>query len=62
MKNISRAIKLLRTTHNLKQQELVKITGLSKSYICDIEKGSTPSLDKLSKIGTAFSVKLVKYL
>lgn len=59
MGNIGRAIKLLRATHNWKQLDLAKATGLSKSYICELERGNaTPSLDKLSTIGAAFDVKV----
>ncbi|BAZ18314.1 transcriptional regulator (plasmid) [Calothrix sp. NIES-4071] len=59
MKNIGRAIKLLRTTHNLKQHDLAKTTSLSKSYICELENNNaTPSLDKLFKIGAVFNVKV----
>lgn len=58
MKNIGKAIKLLRATHSWKQQDLAKATGLSKSYICQLENNNaTPSLDKLFKICAAFNIK-----
>ncbi|BDA76075.1 transcriptional regulator (plasmid) [Calothrix sp. PCC 7716] len=59
MKNIGKAIKLLRQTHNLKASEFAKVTGLSKSYISEIENGyNNPSLDKLSVIAKALSINV----
>lgn len=59
MKNIGKAVKLLRQTHNLKQKDLAKITGLSKAYISEIENARTiPSLDAFSKIAMTFEIKV----
>lgn len=40
------------------QLELARITGLSNTYICDIEKGrTTPSIETLEKISKGLHMK-----
>ena len=39
MSNLSRALKLVRTYHNLNQKEMAEKLEISNSYLCEIEKG-----------------------
>lgn len=50
-------VKYLRQAHNLSFQELSEKTGLSISYLHDIEKGKKyPKVDKISSLANAFEV------
>jgi transcriptional regulator with XRE-family HTH domain len=52
---ISRALKLIRTYHNVKQTDLAKRLGLSPSHLSEIEKGIKPvSYDLLEKYAQVF--------
>jgi|GEM_PF-6569923 len=50
-------VRYLRQQQNLSYQELAKATGLSTSYLNDIEKGKRyPKPDKISHLANAFGV------
>lgn len=52
-----RALKLLRTYHQLTQIELAKRLGISNSYLSEIEKGDkAPGLDLLNKYAEVFKM------
>lgn len=54
---LNRALKLLRTYHQLKQIELAKRLGVSNSYLSEIETGlKTPGVDLLEKYGEVFKM------
>ncbi|ADI30561.1 helix-turn-helix transcriptional regulator [Methylotenera versatilis] len=54
---LNRALKLLRTYHQLSQTELAIKLEVSNSYLCEIEKGvKSPSLDLLAKYGVVFKM------
>jgi transcriptional regulator with XRE-family HTH domain len=60
---LSRALKLLRTFHQLNQNELAKILGISNSYLSEIESGNKkPSLELLNKYSLAFKVPVSSIL
>ena len=51
------ALKLIRNFEGLSLNEAAKKTGLSKSYISEIENGQkNPTLDAIEKFSNAFSV------
>jgi transcriptional regulator with XRE-family HTH domain len=57
--SLARKIHELRKAKNLTLDELASETGSSKSYIWELEKGSSrPTVDKISKIATALGVTL----
>lgn len=52
---LNRALRLLRTYHQLSQLELAKKLGLSNSYLSEIETGlKAPSIDILQKYSELF--------
>lgn len=54
-----RALRLLRTYHQLSQQDLAKKLEVSNSYLSEIEKGiKTPTIDLLQKYSTVFKMPL----
>ena len=54
---LNRALKLLRTYHQLKQIELAKRLGISNSYLSEIESGvKTPGLELLDKYAEVFKM------
>ncbi|MDQ1817747.1 helix-turn-helix transcriptional regulator [Massilia sp. CCM 9210] len=54
---INRALKMLRTYHQIKQIELAKRLGVSNSYLSEIETGvKTPSVDLLGKYAEIFKM------
>lgn len=54
---LNRALKLLRTYHQLKQVELARLLGVSSSYLSEIESGlKTPGLDLLNKYAEIFKM------
>ena len=56
---ISERLKALRKQHGLKLREISKETGLSVSYISDIERGRTmPSLETCGKLAEVYGVSL----
>lgn len=56
--NIGEKIKLLRHLKGFRQEDLAKKTGLTQSYISNIEKGAEPSIKTLSKIANALGMTL----
>lgn len=54
---LNRALRLLRTYHQLTQVELAKRLGISNSYLSEIESGDkTPQLDLLEKYSEIFKM------
>ena len=61
---LHRALRLLRTYHQLSQVELAKRLGISNSYLSEIEKGDNkePSLELLSKYAQIFKMPVSSIL
>lgn len=60
---LNRALKLLRTYHQLTQVELAKRLGISNSYLSEIESGDkTPPLDLLEKYSGIFKMPMSSIL
>lgn len=60
---LNRALKLLRTYHQLKQIELAKRRGVSNSYLSEIETGlKTPGVDLLGKYAEIFKMPVSSIL
>jgi len=60
---LNRALKLLRTYHQLSQTELANKLDVSNSYLCEIEKGiKTPGLDLLGKYAVIFKMPVSNIL
>ncbi len=58
-----RALRLLRTYHQLKQVELAKLLGISNSYLSELENGEkTPSLEILGKYAEIFKMPISSIL
>ena len=56
---LNRALKLIRTFHQLSQVELAKRLGISNSYLSEIESGSkSPGLDLLNQYAVIFKIPL----
>ena len=54
---LNRALKLLRTYHQLTQVELAKRLDIGNSYLSEIENGlKTPSIDLLQKYSVVFKI------
>lgn len=54
---LNRALKLLRTYHQLKQVELAKRLDIANSYLSEIETGAkTPSIELLQKYAVVFKI------
>ena len=54
---LNRALRLLRTSHQLTQVELARRLGISNSYLSEIESGDkTPPLDLLDKYSDIFKM------
>lgn len=54
---LNRALRLLRTYHQLTQVELAKRLGISNSYLSELESGDkTPPLDLLDKYSDIFKM------
>jgi transcriptional regulator with XRE-family HTH domain len=54
---LNRALRLLRTYHQLTQVELAKRLGISNSYLSEIESGDkSPPLDLLNKYSDIFKM------
>ena len=51
--NLSSKLKMMRKQKGLTQLELAKKTGVSESYICQIENGKMISIKKLDKLAKA---------
>lgn len=60
---LNRALKLIRTYHQLKQIELAKRLGVSNSYLSEIESGlKTPGFDLLEKYAEIFKMPVSSIL
>ncbi|QHQ34520.1 helix-turn-helix transcriptional regulator [Algicella marina] len=60
---INEALRLIRVFHDLKQVELAKKIGVSRSHISEIEKGNkTPSLDLIQRYATEFRIPVSSIL
>ena len=63
LKMLHRALKLLRTSHDLKQKQLAKQLGISASHLSEVESGQkTPSLVLLERYGEVFEVPVSSIL
>lgn len=62
MENIGKKIKALRRENRMTLQQLGEISGLTASYISQIEREQTsPSIASLKKIAEAFNVRIVDF-
>lgn len=60
---LNRALKLLRTYHQLSQTQLATKLEISNSYLCEIEKGvKSPGLDLLDKYSSIFKMPVSNIL
>lgn len=60
---LNRALRLLRTFHQLSQVELAKRLGISNSYLSEIESGNkNPGLDLLEKYALIFNIPVSSIL
>ena len=60
---LNRALKLLRTYHQLSQTELAHKLVISNSYLCEIEKGiKTPNIELLTKYSELFKMPVSNIL
>jgi len=60
---LNRALKMLRTYHQLKQVELAKRLEISNSYLSEIESGSkVPGLDLLDRYSQVFKMPVSSIL
>lgn len=60
---LNRALKLLRTYHQLKQVDLAKRLGISNSYLSEIETGvKMPAVDLLEKYAEIFKMPVSSIL
>ncbi|WP_266170170.1 helix-turn-helix transcriptional regulator [Dyella subtropica] len=56
---LGRALKLVRTFHDVSQVELASNLHISRSYLSEVESGKkTPSMDLLNEYAKHFSVPL----
>lgn len=56
---LHRALRLLRTYHQLNQTELAKLLGISNSYLSEIEKGDKSlSIELLEKYSDVFKMPI----
>ena len=56
---LNRALKVLRTYHQLSQTALAQKLEVSNTYLCEIEKGTkTPGIDLLAKYSAVFKMPL----
>ena len=56
---ISERLRSLRKLHGLKLREVSKKTGLSLSYVSDLERGrKNPSLETCQKFATVYKITL----
>lgn len=55
-------IKYFRSLKNLTQEKLSEISGISKDYLSEIERGKkTPSIKRLIKIAEALEIDVYKF-
>lgn len=59
LKDIPERLKAIRRVLNLKQNDLIKQTGVNQSFYSDIENGKrTPSFDFIVRIAEVFNISL----
>lgn len=57
--NLPLALTLMRVAEGLTQEDLAKALNVSKSYICEIEKGKKmPSLDLIESYAQHFQIQV----
>lgn len=57
--NLAEYLKVMRESRNMKLREVAERTGLSVSYLSDLERGRTlPSIETLEKLASAFDMTL----
>lgn len=57
--NLAEYLKIMRESRNMKLREVAEKTGLSVSYLSDLERGRTlPSIETLEKLASAFDMTL----
>jgi len=62
LENIGKKLRSLRREHRMTLQQLGEQSGLTASYISQIERDQTsPSIASLKKIATAFKVRIVDF-
>ncbi|TXT24234.1 MAG: transcriptional regulator Xre family [Gallionellaceae bacterium] len=62
-KVLNRALRLLRTYHQLKQVELAGRLGIANTYLSEIETGSkTPTIEILEKYSEVFKIPVSSIL
>ena len=55
-------IKYFRSLKNLTQEKLSEISGISRDYLSEIERGKkTPSIKRLIKIAEALDIDVYKF-
>lgn len=60
---IGRALKIIRKFNNIKQKEFAASTGLSPSYISEIENGiKEPTLDVIQRYSEEFDIPMSSIL
>lgn len=60
---ISKALKIIRTFHKVKQKDFAEKIGIAPSYISEIENGKKePSLDIISKYSEEFKIPISSIL
>ena len=54
---LSKALRLIRVFHDLKQQEVAEKLGLSKSFVSELENGKkTPSFEVIQRYSEVFNI------
>lgn len=57
--NLAEYLKVMRESRNMKLREVAEKTGLSVSYLSDLERGRTfPSIETLEKLAACYGMKL----
>lgn len=61
--NLGRALKLVRSFHDVTQAQAAESLGISRSYLSELEAGhKTPSLDLLEVFGKRFEIPVSSLL
>lgn len=62
-RKIGELIMKARREKGLTQEDVAVLTGLSRSYICDVENGRyAPSLETLMRLSLAFNVPVCQFV
>ncbi len=60
---LSEALRLIRVFHDVKQNELAKRLGVSKSYLSEVERGKkSPSIETIRKYASEFQMPVSSIL